>query len=84
MIKWNSCKNVGKNIRDTPPPCESEYLEGDNYSIDVLFTDKMTVYLGYCVVKIGNGKLDSVSWETTNGMEVDKVTHWSYLPQLPD
>lgn len=50
-------------------------------SKDILFTDGKDIYLGYLsdLSEIG----EDFSWLSSNGYEIDDVTHWMPLPELP-
>lgn len=55
--------------------------EEGSFSEEILFTNGKYVYFGYLndLSEIGEG----FSWLLSNGYEIDDVTHWMPLPELP-
>lgn len=89
--QWHATYN--ENNRDisidrTLPPgedgrgykCEIMY-----YSIECLFTDGREIYMGACHLETDEiGGIEWIEWMAERDcVIIENVTHWGYLPDLP-
>ena len=56
-------------------------------SVEVMFTDGNDIYIGHATVDKDEEWYDNgfqLTWQTgRSGWQIDGVTHWAYLPELP-
>lgn len=76
--KWISVKS------GLLPPIEEDYYAW-NRSIDVLATDGRVIYLVYAMYWKDEWD-NKTEWRISgrDGYDLDNVTHWMYLPELPE